>query len=593
MNRILYSFIFIMLHISVAAQYSTYIDRMLDTELKIAQKEGSENLLKDYLSGIDNNIENIYVIIFRPMNCPRCEAAIRACFKHLKSIDPEAPTLIITAYENKEAAIQYNEMQKYEADYYVYDENKRYKEIFSFNSFDLPVVYFLKINRKNGRLMVGGDPIYVNKNFLKEVYEYSSYQPYSSFDKDLQTDTLELMIDHSGKDFVSIFDSYYIEQHEELAISTTMAGSSLYNDYFVFTDQLGNAGVVFSFNPKSNSYELKSVLRADSSERRQFINLPEKVYRQHDQMGMLFYIANQVRMIDSSFLISYSLPKAFIEEESQKVALYNEPVLLKRNISDFTSTPLTNFDFNIFEDDYVYTHFSFFPINDSIVGVGCKRNTWPLELDIDEYKGNSKLDPFLDSFYEQQNPIIALFNLRTGKKHKQIGNLGMAQKMTKTGYFYLEPLASAYNDQIIYCNGFDGEIFITTVSDLDINTDAIKVFDIDLSQVLLSDTSSFYQLDHAKKYKSIFNKKIIDIRMDKDIIHCIVHEGEWGNLNNGFFSYYQISVSSHQNLKTMFFRKEKPSQYIHHVGLGEFNSKITPYLFLQENKDHYLKIPIN
>ena len=74
--------------------------------------------------------------------------------------------------------------------------------------------------------------------------------------------------------------------------------------------------------------------------------------------------------------------------------------------------------------------------------------TWPIEFDPSAYKGNPERDPFCDEFYEGQNPILAMFDMKTGNLIKRFGNLGEAQARSKTGYYFVNAVAALWKHSL-------------------------------------------------------------------------------------------------------------------------------------------------
>lgn len=55
----------------------------------------------------------------------------------------------------------------------------------------------------------------------------------------------------------------------------------------------------------------------------------------------------------------------------------------------------------------------------------------------DEIAGNVAVDPFNDKFYATFNPIMASFDVNSGKCDGHYGKLEESQRLSKTGYYFL------------------------------------------------------------------------------------------------------------------------------------------------------------
>lgn len=162
-----------------------------------------------------------------------------------------------------------------------------------------------------------------------------------------------------------------------------------------------------------NRLKLRSLLQADSLEKRAFIEISETTYQDQANKGFVYNIACSTEMLDDCHLgISYSLPR-IVQEESIDSTLnlgyYNSPVILSRDVNTLRRDSMIPLDFNLFHDDYFYMHFSFSALNDKIL-MGCKKMTWPMEFEPKEYKDNPSMNPFCEEFYQTPNSFMAAFS---------------------------------------------------------------------------------------------------------------------------------------------------------------------------------------
>lgn len=132
------------------------IEDYLDETLKLSQKEGSNEKLKEYFSGIDALSDTLYAYLYIPGRSPRMEGYVYSFDRLLKHASPGAETVIISVEQDADAARLYNERQGYKADHYIYDEEQRYLDFISINSIGLRGTYVLKVALSSGRLICGG-----------------------------------------------------------------------------------------------------------------------------------------------------------------------------------------------------------------------------------------------------------------------------------------------------------------------------------------------------------------------------------------------------------------------------------------------------
>lgn len=111
------------------AQISGLMKDMVENDLQIRQKPGTDRLLQKYLSTLPAEEDTLYAILYSPMDCPRCEVAIPNFCRLLKKNDaPNHKFLLITVYKDSTIAAIYNRKNDYQADYYLYDTQNKYKK---------------------------------------------------------------------------------------------------------------------------------------------------------------------------------------------------------------------------------------------------------------------------------------------------------------------------------------------------------------------------------------------------------------------------------------------------------------------------------
>lgn len=135
---------------------------------------------------------------------------------------------------------------------------------------------------------------------------------------------------------------------------------------------------------------------------------------------------------------------------------------------------------NDFSKGYFYRHFTFLAVGDTVI-LPCQKLTWPIEFDPSTYKGNPERDPFCDEFYKTQNPILAMFDMKTGNLIRRFGNLGEAQARSKTGYYFVNAVAAEHGGNIAYSDGETGHICVARMAAPDSVIATYDAFDFDIS----------------------------------------------------------------------------------------------------------------
>jgi hypothetical protein len=559
---------------------------MLDYDLKIRQKEGTNSLLKKYLSRVPSRSDTLYAILFRPMNCPRCEDAIPFFTETMEKLYPESETIVISTYEDIPASLQYIKQKKYAPDYLMFDATRGYDAIFSFNSSDLQGLYILKIDKQSGRLIVGGEPYILSNEFVHEIQAFKEPLPYYTYDK--EEDAI-VVRDKSKRPSLSyeIFPVYTDSLHP---ISGVYDIPLMFNDIFIYSDELANAAYYFHVDKEKKTIDFKDIFVVDSTERDRYIDIPEDLYLSKKRSGGLHYIALGVNRIGNNQIgLSYSLPRLLMESPTT-IAHYNKASIIVRNLQTIEREPMISLDFDIFNETYMYTHFNFFPLNDENIILGCKKITWPMEMEIEEYKGQIELDPFMEEFYSTECPYLAIFDIHTGKMLQRFGQLDISQKLSRTGYYYLNPIADCNKEEIVYGNGYVGKLYLAERNNPSMVKKEITVFDINTCNFPTLDSLFFYKLEHAKAYNPFFNRCIETIALANNIIHCIVRTGlVYRNIQNDEYEYIAINKENGEILCRYNLIEEFDDERILCFGLAKENDIITPYYFSKRDNKAYIK----
>ena len=580
---------FVLLPIKSFSQYPL-IDEMINEEIKIRQKEGTNNFLKKYLHNLKDNPDILYTILFRPSNCIRCEARIPYFTEVIKQLYPDAKTLLITAYEDKEVAKHYLSTNNYKADYFIFDTNEEYKEIFSFNTNGLYTAYILKIDMHDGSLITGGDALTLNKQFIHEIYSIQNKLPYHTFEN--ENDFAYTDAGYPDTHDALRYRKFFLNSDKKYPISSVYNFPTLNNNIFFYSDELSNSGYYFEFNDKKNEFDFKGAVFADSIEKTMYVDIPKKEYEIRSKNGIFSYIAMDIKQIaDNKIGISYSLPRLFMESPDN-VAYYNKEVILIRETRNLKKQLPIPLDFDIFNEEFMYTHFSFFPIGNDKVAIGCKKSTWPIEYDPEDYKGVIGMDPFMEEFYDTRCPYFAYFDNNTGKLIQRFGQLDNSLRASRTGYYYLNPIANCYKSKIIYGNGYTGKLYIADKEKPDQIEKEINVFSIDINKLPKPDPNFFYTLEYVKPYNPHFNRCIEQIILKENKVHCLVRRGMPHVKNKkDIYEYICIDIEKDNETNKYLLKKDVQDneERILSFGLGIFENDIVPYYFAKNEGMNYIK----
>lgn len=432
---------------------------MEDNYIQIRQISGSEQLLKEWMNGLNLDADIIYALIYVPMDCPRCEVAIPNFREILRKVDPEQKMILITAYPDSIAAKAYNQRKNYQADAYLYDTTEQYSKIFNTNmSGGLMGLHILKIDKKRGELLTGGEYTVLNELFIKQLIAYKGKLEKSSFPiTNVDNDSSYTEI---PKEFQLLRISKKYQLDRTVTVSSIYDVPRFFNDRLFFSDVLQNG--VMLYKQDKDSLKLVTLLRVDSTEKNRFVNVPQDVYDDFDRHKMFYYIALGTNLLDDQHIgISYSIPKVVQDGAENAYGFYNAPVILSRNIHTLEPDSMLALDFELDTDTTFFnTHYSFTSFKNSIV-VGCEKLTWPMEYEREDYESIPEKNPFRPAFYEFQTPFIATFDKTNGHLIQRYGNLDKVHAESRTGYYFTNPISATFGNEFLFTDGYSGKLYIT------------------------------------------------------------------------------------------------------------------------------------
>lgn len=513
----------ILLFIFPCLSFSQSPDLVKDMEndfLQIRQKSGTDSLLADYISKCHVNEDTVYAYIYVPGNCPRCEAPFKFFKKKLNENGKKF--MLISVFKDSVASKYHNEEKGYAADYYLYDTDNSYKRIFSFNNIDLDGSSVLKFTRE-GRLITGGSPLVNSGEFVKQLIERSTpmdYKTYESADANAYTNKMSI----PNLDTLKCgYTDYAVKSSVPLCRNTR---NMFFNDEeFFYADDIINGVLLFKTSAaKKNVFELNSIFKVDSIQKRTFVSISDELYDDYLKAGMVFDIVCNVNMIDSSNIgISYSLPRILYQNnDTTSVAYYNQPCILKCPIDGEGNNSIIPLEFNLYKDDYFYKHFQYCSAGDRIV-LGCQKLTWPMEYERDEYAEDIERNSFDSRFYKTATPFLAVADVHTGKIVQRFGHLDESAEKGLTGYYFVNPISMVCGSELIYTDGYSGKVYVADTSDVATEKACYTAFNLNYDFMPPIDSTKFYTYEYVKPYWAFYNRCIMDIRATDEAIYCIVN----------------------------------------------------------------------
>ena len=247
---------------SVFAGSGTELKEMLDCDLKIRQKPGTEKLLAQYLKRANVDADTVYAILFVPNSCTRCEAYIPAFYRLLKANDSSNRMLLMTIYNDSVAAAKYNRRNGFVADYELYDTDDAYSRIFSLNSEGVTGLYILKLCPKSGVMVTGGQCLYMDKTFIRQLRDCKERLQPHVYQAENAIDAENFRYKPHAKRVKWKYEDFVLKQSADYPVSSVYDIAKFENGNFFYNDVLANG--VMLFRKKGKELDFRSWLLPDS-----------------------------------------------------------------------------------------------------------------------------------------------------------------------------------------------------------------------------------------------------------------------------------------------------------------------------------------
>ena len=571
-KRLLFCVICVCSLFNLIAQESVLSDRLKNDGLKVRQIPMSEEAVKAYFKGMKGIV---YATIYPAANCPRCEAAINGQYRELKALSKDNQTVLITVYNDSVIAKHYNKDKGYKADRYIYDTEKKYRDFLSFSFGDLHIVYMLKVDVDRGIVMLGLSSEDATPEFISEFVGYTGDMKQKKFK---QPHDLKNTIKPKSKDLFTASEIFKIETPKESPISEIHEKSYFEGNNLVFNDKLRNSIFLLKLDENTSTLHFKREITSDSVENNKYINVPQWYYEHERKNGGLYYLPLSPVITNGEIWISYSLPNLWVIKESKgriSVGYKNEPCVIFRDIDGNKLRDEVSITDN---DVYWDAHFSF-GVSDNIIVLPCKKRTWPLSFEKEEYQNNPSMNPFDSRFYDNDNYIFRAIDSRTGVTKEYFGDLDEIHRKTLTGYYFTSPVFDSYKDKAVYTDGVSGMIHLVKTDKLDETIGIFKAYSVDTEMLPKPNPENFYSYESVNPYLELLSREIFDIRLGKNKVHCIIkygtHNNDWEDLT---FTYVEIDIKNGDTHEYVLPKHDDALKY----GLWRKDGVVKPYMICRD-----------
>lgn len=485
---------------------------------KVAQIKGTENLLRDYFSGISNTNDTLYVVLCPLMFCPRCEAEINVVQELLYMRKPENPMVMIASFPNEQAAQKYV-AKKFNFDDVIYDTDLSFKSFLAFRTEEPRIPFIMKIDRKSGRLLTGGDYITINGEFADALIRHSEPMPYYGELWEGIVSFQPATSNCEGNDWeqAEIFSRMAVPSDSNTLVSN-ITFPKISNDYLTFADELDNSIYLYSLSEKADNLSFVGRFAPNESEELSFVSIEHEKYFQLRANNMVLAMCLTGSMINRDTLaFSVSVPNLKYKE-GNNIAYYNAPAVIFQNIHN--------------EKEREFIPMELFGSIDSITFIVHESFCYSEELDLlffASFKGypyfeltDERQNPFEERFYEE-TPLYTVYD--TDKKPVgRIGQLGQIHKDLHLGYAYINPKITCSGSTIAVTDGTSGILSIYDNNGWGKPLSTIEVFNISADDFTID--STLYGTDeYAYQFQDNFQDMIVDILIDETSVYTLSIEG--------------------------------------------------------------------
>jgi len=233
---------------------------MLADAIKLAQRPGTDALLKDYLSPFACERDTITAFFFIPSACPRCEATIAPSVKCLKSASPKETVVLVVCHPDSEASKIYVDNLAIGEDIRVYDTGYDFDKIFSTTMGGLQGLFVARIDMKSGRMITGGEHNFVSEDFFKELLAVRTPLPLHTYDTQLaeyRNDSSEKEKERFSRNKV-FYKTYPLELFSNKP-AQIRNHPIVRDNTLVFLDIMCTGGLELKYTKETEAYQLTMV----------------------------------------------------------------------------------------------------------------------------------------------------------------------------------------------------------------------------------------------------------------------------------------------------------------------------------------------
>lgn len=572
MNRnIIITFLILCLSLKLSAQMD--LNKIANEGYhKIAQIEGTEDLLRDYFSEISNPNDTLYVFLCPLMFAPRMDGIMPIVQEMLYCKNPNNSMVLIASFQNKDAAKKYVENKFFFEDV-IYDTDKSYKSFLAFSTEDPRVPLLMKIDRKSGRLLTGGDWNKISPDFINAFVNHTEPMPFYS-----EVWSEKINFNHSTSECenesfkkAEVFRKIIIPLDEDTFISN-VDFPDISNGYLSFADELDNAIYLYSFDEKYENMSFTGKYKPNETEETAYISndIDEKYYIEDLKRGYIIAMCLTSTMKDTeTILFSVSLPNLFYEDESKRsIAYYNKAAIISQNLNDDKDRKLMPLEFN----------------NDLTQFISHENFHYSSELEKYFFITLKDYEPSRMTFEKKTYDDTRLFTIYDEKENVVVGGIGQLGQINmdlNVGWTYVYPRISTFGNKIAVSDGNSGEVLVYDYENLKEPLYKTKVFDVRLSDFEI-DSSLIGTEEYFLQFQDDFKNYVLDVEIDSKNLYTL-------SLEDGCY-FKKVYDKKGKLKKTLLIPSVYNSYQLEISGLCRINGKVHVMAFYFDGKNHKMTL---
>ena len=562
-----------------------------DPHYFIAQREGTEALVRDFFADIGTAADTIYVVMYSPGFSPRLENPLLFFHDGIKAFDADADVVVLSVGCSCDVAEKYNKRKGYEADCFICDPAGKYLEFLSVNSAGLMGSYVLKVARNSGRVIYGGCMSDVGAGFFKSLVSTTQPYPFHTYCADVVGSEFPLP-DDLERASLSYVTAEIVADDSLFAIGTVQELPVMSDGLLVFADDYNQVFSCFrrSFSEK---YEKIGEIAPDEDESFVYMNVPD-IYRDLlVSQGFCYWIPLGATVLPGGDVgCVYDFPLVY-EEEDGSFAFFNQPAMIVRDGRTLEAKRMVGLSDDFFNDldEYFYDISKFNVIDSTTMMLGLRVNSWPIDY-YEDYNGDPRHDSFLDAFYDNDNPTVQLVDMVSGKQLRKFGALDAVAGETKTSYYFTDLVAGVHDGEVAYCDNPSGVVKIAdTATPWEVKL-TYKAFDLDPERKSAMDKSKFYTLEYANDYLPYFCRRVKCLRLTDDRIHLLISVAYsiQSNFDEAVYEYRVIDRRSSEVETSFRVDKQFDDETVLAAGLSSDDEPVLFYLSERDGRYYMTEV---